>query len=280
MSILARELRHSTIGASISHIIGPAAMMTALDMHGFSLTLYPLGVEDAGLLAADTTVRAWPGMKPFSAPVIVRLPAGLERLSLAPSANPANRAVLMHACQALIAAEADLNVLDAKSGDGDTGSTLATAAKALIARMDHLPLADFTQLHRAIGQELSQTMGGSSGVLLAILFAATGDAFSRGLGLVAALKVGLERVQEVGGANLGDRTMIDALHPALDALPRGLREAASAARSGAMLTASMSRAQAGRAAYINAEHLHGHIDPGAEAVARVFECLSEVTVPG
>lgn len=279
MSILARELRHSTIGASISHIIGPAAMMTALDMHGFSLTLYPLGEEDAVLIGADTTVRAWPGMKPFSAPVIVPLPAGIERLSLAPSANPANRAVLMHACKALITAEADLNVLDAKLGDGDTGSTLATAAKALIARMDQLPLADLTQLHTAIGQELSQTMGGSSGVLMAILFAATGDAFSRGLGLVAAFKMGLERVQEVGGAKLGDRTMIDALHPSLDALPRGLREAAIAARSGAMPTASMYRAQAGRAAYINADQLDGHIDPGAEAVARLFECLSEIAAP-
>jgi triose/dihydroxyacetone kinase / FAD-AMP lyase (cyclizing) len=274
MSILARELRHSTIGNSISHIIGPAAMMTALDMHGFSVTLYPLSDEDMVLIAAETTVRAWPRMTPFTEPNILPLPPGLERLSLAPSANPANRAFLMHACQVLIAAEADLNVLDAKSGDGDTGSTLATAARALIERMDQLPLADFTQLHRAIGQELSQTMGGSSGVLLAILFAATGDAFSRGLGLVAAFKVGLERVQEVGGANLGDRTMIDALRPALDALPHGLRDAAIAARSGAILTASMSKAQAGRATYVNAEYLHGHIDPGAEAVARLFEGLS------
>ncbi len=274
MSILARELRHSAIGKSISHIIGPAAMMTALDMHGFSVTLYPLRDDDMALIAAETTVRAWPGMMQFTEPHIMPLPPGLDRISLAPSANPANRAFLMQACHVLIAAEAELNALDAKSGDGDTGSTLATAAKALIARMDQLPLADFTQLHRAIGQELSQTMGGSSGVLLAILFAATGDAFSRGLGLVAAFKVGLERVQEVGGANLGDRTMIDALRPALDALPNGLHEAARAARSGAILTASMSKALAGRATYVNAEYLHRHIDPGAEAVARLFEGLS------
>ncbi len=278
MSIVAEELRQSSIGSAISHIIGPAAMMTALDMHGFSLTLYPLGAEDADLLSADTKVRAWPGMQPFSAALVIPLPVGLEQASLAPSANPANKAILERACAALIAAETDLNTLDAKSGDGDTGSTLAGAARALIARIDQLPLADLTQLHRAIGQELSQTMGGSSGVLLAILFTATGDALSRGLGLTSALKVGLTRMQEVGGAKPGDRTMIDALDPALDALPRGLAEAATAARAGANLTATMSKALAGRATYISAEQLKGHIDPGAEAVARLFECLRE-TLP-
>jgi triose/dihydroxyacetone kinase / FAD-AMP lyase (cyclizing) len=275
MSIVAEELRQSSIGGAISHIIGPAAMMTALDMHGFSLTLYPLGAEDADLLSADTKVQAWPGMKPFSAALVIPLPIGLEQASLAPSANPANKAILERACAALIAAETDLNTLDAKSGDGDTGSTLAGAARALIARINQFPLADLTQLHRAIGQELSQTMGGSSGVLLAILFTATGDALSRGFGLTSALKVGLTRMQEVGGAKPGDRTMIDALDPALDALPRGLAEAAAAARTGANLTATMSKALAGRASYISAEQLQGHIDPGAEAVARLFECLRE-----
>ena len=83
-------------------------------------------------------------------------------------------AFLERCCNALIAAEADLNALDAKSGDGDTGSTLASAARALVEARDRLPLADATQLYRAIGLELSQTMGGSSGVLLAIFFAAAG----------------------------------------------------------------------------------------------------------
>lgn len=273
MSIVADELRQSSIGGAISHVIGPAAIMTALDMHGFSLTLYPLCAEDADLLLAETKVQAWPGMRPFSAALVIPLPVGLEQSSLAPSAHPANQAILERACEALIAAEAYLNTLDAKSGDGDTGSTLAGAARALIARMNQLSLADLTQLHRAIGQELSKTMGGSSGVLLAIFFAATGDALSRGLGLTAALKVGLQRIQEVGGAKPGDRTMIDALHPALEALPHGLGEAAAAARAGADLTASMSKAHAGRATYISAEQLQGHVDPGAEAVARLFECL-------
>ena len=280
MSILAAALRASSIGPAISHIIGPAAMMTALDMHGFSVTLYPLSPEDTDLLAATTSVHAWPGLRPFLEPTVVPLPDGLLPLVLIPSAHPANRAFLTCACNALIAAESDLNQLDAKSGDGDTGSTLATAAKALLVRLDQLPLADDTQLFRAIGQELSQTMGGSSGVLLALFFAASGDALARGLNMSASLKVGLERIQEVGGAKAGDRTMIDALQPALDALPHGLPEAAVQARDGANKTAALSKALAGRAAYISPEQLQGHIDPGAEAVARLFDAISQHRAPG
>jgi triose/dihydroxyacetone kinase / FAD-AMP lyase (cyclizing) len=85
-----------------------------------------------------------------------------------PSDHKETRAFVINCCEILIAAEQDLNALDAKSGDGDTGSTLAGASRALIKAIDRLPLSDHTQLYRAIGQELSQTMGGSSGVLLAI----------------------------------------------------------------------------------------------------------------
>jgi len=142
--------------------------------------------------------------------------------------------------------------------------------------LDRLPLADHTQLLRAIGQELSQTMGGSSGVLLAIFFTAAGDAASSGRSMVSALKDGLERMQQIGGAQLGDRTMVDALKPALDALEaKGMGAAADAARKGAVHTSTIVKAKAGRASYINAQQLEGHIDPGAEAVARLFEDLSK-----
>ena len=62
--------------------------------------------------------------------------------------------------------------------------------------------------------------------------------------------------------------------PALDALTDGLPAAAKAARKGADHTASMTHAKAGRASYISAEQLIGHNDPGAEAVARLFESLT------
>ncbi len=82
-------------------------------------------------------------------------------------------------------------------------------------------------------------------------------------------------MQEIGGASVGDRTMIDALSPALERLEAGLAAAAEAARKGADMTAQMGRAKAGRAAYVNARQLEGNNDPGAEAVARLFEFLAK-----
>src|SRR5690606_29915929 len=92
--------------------------------------------------------------------------------------------------------------------------------------------------------------------------------------VVEALRAGLARMQQVGGARLGDRTMVDALAPALDALGQGLAAAAVAARQGADRTAGMTRARSGRASYVGAAQLAGHVDPGAEAVARVFSALA------
>ena len=121
-------------------------------------------------------------------------------------------------------------------------------------------------------------MGGSSGVLLAIFFAAAGDASASGKDAIGALKAGLARVQQVGGAQPGDRTMVDALLPALEALHLGLGEAARAARAGADATAQITRARAGRASYLAEASLAGHNDPGAEAVALLFENLSGVAL--
>ncbi len=274
MSILAHELADAPIAAQISHIVGPAAMMTSLEMRGFSISIYPAPAEDLMALQATTPLSAWPGVNAVVDVPVLDLPDGLKPIKPLASDHPETRSFLTRCCEILIAAEADLNALDAKSGDGDTGSTLAGAARALIAAMDSLPLADHTQLYRAIGQELSQTMGGSSGVLLAIFFTAAGDAASSGQTMRDSLHVGLSRMQEIGGAQPGDRTMIDALKPALEKLGNGLPDAAEAARAGADKTAKMLRARAGRASYINAEQLRGHVDPGAEAVARLFERLS------
>ena len=274
MAVLTEELARSDIGPQIKWIVGPAELMTSLDMQGFSVSLLPATPEDIAALEAPAAPRAWPGLETLGAVPVLPVPDGLTPIRLAASEHPGNRALLDRCCAILIAAEADLDGLDAKSGDGDTGTTLATAARALRKTLDKLPLADTTQLCRAIGIELSQTMGGSSGVLLAIFFAAAGDASASGKTWIEALRAGLERVMQVGGARPGDRTMIDALAPALDALPRGLAAAAAAARAGADRTAEITRAKAGRATYLAQDSLAGHKDPGAEAVARLFEELA------
>jgi len=275
MSILANELLVSSIADNLKLIIGPAPLMTALDMRGFSVSVYSVTNENEALLGEPCAPSAWPGCKSVNSVIIKELPDGLTPVKPVPSWHEPMANFITRWCQVLIDSEADLNALDAKSGDGDTGATLAGAAKALISALDRMPLLDPTQLYRAIGQELSQTMGGSSGVLLSIFFTATAEAASSGLPMVAALKEGLGRMQKIGGAQLGDRTMVDALKPALDALDDSFSAAASAARKGAINTSTITRAKVGRASYVSAEQLLGHIDPGAEAVARLFENLRD-----
>lgn len=274
MMVLAEELAKSPISDGISYFVGPAALMTSLDMRGFSVSIMPVDEDQIRAMHTAVDPVAWPGMQSVGTIAVLPMPDGLSPIQAMPSEHPAHQAFLEKCCDIMIASEKDLNTLDAKSGDGDTGSTLATAASALQRSVGKLPLADMTQLYRAIGSELSQTMGGSSGVLLAIFFNAAGDASANGKSAIGALQAGLERIMQVGGASLGDRTMIDALSPALEALKvGGLAEAAKAARAGADETANITTAKAGRAAYVSAANLRGHNDPGAEAVARLLEGL-------
>ncbi|WP_170442186.1 dihydroxyacetone kinase subunit DhaK [Ruegeria arenilitoris] len=271
MAVLTHALSETGIA---HHIIGPAPMMTSLDMHGFSVSILPVDQDDLSALEAPVDLAAWPAVNSIDPVKVAPLPDGLTPIDPIPSNNPTTRETISRLSELLINAEKNLNELDAKSGDGDTGSTLATAARALQGSLDRMPLADLTQLFPALGNELSQTMGGSSGVILAIFFNAAGDACANGATVAKSLEEGLKRVSQVGGAKVGDRTMIDALAPALAALPSGLAHAASAAREGANNTAKIRRAKAGRAAYVPEENLVGHNDPGAEAVALLFEGLA------
>ena len=273
MSILTSTLMKSSLGGRIKEVIGPSALMTSLDMKGFSVSLFSPSGEDLTALRASVIPTSWPGLKKAEKAEIIDIPEGLRPAKPVPSNNEKTKNLIVKCCRILSELEAELNSLDAKSGDGDTGSTLATAAKSLSSRLDQLPLAEPPQLLRSIGQELSETMGGSSGVLMAIFFAASGDSLSGGGDITKALKNGLERIKQVGGAKPGDRTLIDALEPALEVLGQGLEDAAIAARKGADATAKITRAKAGRASYVSEENLAGYNDPGAEAVARLFEGL-------
>ncbi len=272
MSVLTHALSETGMAR---HIIGPSPMMTSLDMHGFSVSVLPVSEGELSALEAPVALVAWPGVNSIDPIQVAPLPDGLTPIDPIPSNNPATKETITRLSELMINAEKDLNELDAKSGDGDTGSTLATAARALQGSLDRMPLADLTQLFPALGNELSQTMGGSSGVILAIFFNAAGDACASGASIPKSLAEGLNRVSQVGGAKVGDRTMIDALAPALDALPFGLVQAAHAAREGADSTANIHRAKAGRAAYVPEENLMGNNDPGAEAVALLFEGLAQ-----
>ena len=275
MHLVANEILRHADGKKIKLVVGPAPLMTSLDMHGVSASLLPLNSMFEKALLARVGAAAWPGALLVSKPKLLKLPKEITARKSKPSANVALRNIVEHACGVLMAKEAALNALDAKVGDGDTGSTIATAARNLKAELNSLPLANTAEFFAALSGTLSKTMGGSSGVLLAILFAAAGTAAAKTT-WASALQMGLNRMMEYGGAKPGDRTMIDALEPALAALASGksLAGAALAARHGANATAKMTSARAGRSTYVSAANLEGIVDPGAEAVACLLEGLS------
>ncbi|MBS2017659.1 MAG: dihydroxyacetone kinase subunit DhaK [Deltaproteobacteria bacterium] len=257
-------------------VFGPARLMTSLDMKGFSVSV--LGLDDSTIEAAllsPVGATAWPVARRPERVVPIALPEGVRVALPAASSHPERRRILEKICDALVAKQAELDALDAKVGDGDTGSTLATAARALRAELDAMPFADAPALCGAVSDRLSTVMGGTSGVLLAIFTAAVGARVGSA-GWPAALREGLRRVQEYGGAQLGDRTMLDALDPAIVALEttNDLGAAARAAAEGAARTASMSRARAGRSSYVREDALAGVPDPGAVAVAALFEAIA------
>ena len=276
MSLLTNEVLKSAHGKKIKLVCGPAALVTSLDMHGFSLSLLPLKPEFEVALKSPASPLVWPGVHTHAKPKLVKLPAVMKTKAVKASRNPQREKLLNHACSILIGAEAKLNALDAKVGDGDTGSTMATAARHLQLSLNKLPLAKLDQFFMGVSTAMTRDMGGSSGVLLAIFFAAASHASASGANWQIALKAGLDKMMEYGGAKSGDRTMIDALAPALDVLAKSgnLSKAAQAARKGADSTAGMMRARAGRSTYVSAENLKGINDPGAEAVAILLEGLS------
>jgi triose/dihydroxyacetone kinase / FAD-AMP lyase (cyclizing) len=274
MGVVAHEVLRSALGARVRLLLGPGPFMTALNMNGFSLSLLRLDPAREAALSAPVAPPAWPAMQaPAAVTTVPR--AESDPRAPEPSAGPALAATIRAACDRLLALEAELNRLDARAGDGDTGSTAAAGARSLIAALPSLPLADPAATCLRIGDLLSSSMGGSSGVLLSIFFTATGQRLAEGADLPAALAEGLARIRFYGGAAPGDRTLIDALAPALDALRQGgLADAARAAATGAEATAGMARARAGRAAYLGGTDLSGTPDAGAAAVAAVFAALA------
>lgn len=158
------------------------------------------------------------------------------------------------------------DALDAVTGDGDFGSTVARGAAAVVrARPDDL---------RTAGLAFAAAAGGSSGALLgAALVRLDGHGLSgeSDAGAVATALLDADAaVAELGGAALGDKTLRDALHPAATALAdAGVAAAITAARSGADATAGLT-ARRGRSAYAG-ERSVGAVDPGAVAVADVLE---------
>lgn len=278
MALLTKELAHSALREQIAYLIGPATLVSSLDMKGFSLSLIVLNQVIEEALLADVETSGWVKAVAF-APLRTLTHAKVhDALQVQPSENPQVHALVAQATQTLLGLEARLNALDAKVGDGDTGSTFALGAQDIATQLKQnaLPLNNPAQLLQLIGERLATVMGGSSGVLMSLFFTAAGQALAQGETLPDALLAGLKQMKFYGGAAPGDRTLIDALQPALEALrDKGLAEAIVAAQQGADSTATMQKAKAGRASYVNSDNLNGVPDPGAVAVAEVFAAFAK-----
>ena len=277
MSIITNEVLLSSYADQIKLVVGPAGLMTSLNMYGFSFSLLPLTPELELMIKEPVEPSAWPAAVAPKKPSIFKIDHLNLRREFKPSKNPKTQDFLQTICSALLHAESYLNELDKKVGDGDTGTTFAAGATGIMELLEsnNLPLNEPGDLFVAIGELLASHMGGSSGVLASIMFTNAGACLSKGNDLQASLNSGVNMMMKYGGAQLGSRTMLDALIPAIEKLEsRDLRAAALAAREGADSTAKMSKADSGRSSYLRAESLKDIVDPGAEAIAIIFESIA------
>ncbi|MFP4234851.1 MAG: dihydroxyacetone kinase subunit DhaL [Nitriliruptoraceae bacterium] len=177
----------------------------------------------------------------------------------------------------VIAEHADeLTQLDSAIGDADHGTNMRRGCRAAVEALEAAGPEDVSGFGRAIAMKLISAVGGTSGPLYGSFFLALGTAGGStgeldGAGTVAALRAAVEAVQKRGKAEPGDKTMIDALLPAVEAMEASLGEGGSladalaagtkAAEEGMRATIPM-LARKGRASYLG-ERSIGHQDPGA-----------------
>jgi dihydroxyacetone kinase-like protein len=184
----------------------------------------------------------------------------------------------------------ELTKLDAAIGDGDHGTNMTRGFRAVLERLDGLPEgADMGAVFKAVSMALIGKVGGASGPLYGSFYLAMGRALGdatevEDAALAAALRAGYDSVVARGKAQLEDKTMLDALHPALAALDAALADgkdlgaaldaAEAAAREGVAATIPMV-ARKGRASYLG-ERSRGHQDPGATSSHLILGVLADV----
>ncbi len=182
---------------------------------------------------------------------------------------------------------AELVALDTAIGDGDHGTNMDRGMKKVLEKLDSQEGADIGALLKTVAMTLISSVGGAAGPLYGTLFlqmgtSAAGKEELDVAGWAAALEAGVKGVQARGKAEPGDKTMIDALLPAVEALQAGdgtgaLSRAADAAEEGMKATIPM-EARKGRASYLGPRSI-GHQDPGATSsyllMRSAAEALSE-----
>jgi len=183
--------------------------------------------------------------------------------------------------------EKELTRLDSAIGDADHGANMTRGLKAVVAKLDESTPAGPAALLKQVGMTLVSTVGGASGPLYGTFFlrmaTAAGDADTLDQAAFAvALRAGVDGVVARGKAEAGDKTMYDALAPAVDALDAALggadttgalHAAAGAAAQGRDATTPM-QARKGRASYLG-ERSVGHQDPGATSATLLLQAAAD-----
>ncbi|WP_342241070.1 dihydroxyacetone kinase family protein [Inquilinus sp. OTU3971] len=265
--------------------------LTALDMPGCSLSLLKLDDERIALLDAPAQAPAWPGGGRIGPKRRIHAPEPAPAARddtppspLAPALQEAGRVV----ADALVKAEPHLTDLDSRAGDGDLGASMVRAAEAIHALPD-AAWADPSRALAAVGDALRRAIGGSSGpfyatALLRASRRLAGEAVPAPAAWAEAFTVAAQAIAELGGAKPGDRTMLDALHPATEAFAAAVASGKSpaeawgvcvaAAAAGTDATARM-LPRLGRASYLG-ERAIGVPDAGAAAVLVWLQALKAV----
>jgi dihydroxyacetone kinase-like protein len=186
----------------------------------------------------------------------------------------------------------ELTRLDSAIGDADHGINMDrgfTAVRGKLAELDNG--TDLGALAKAVGMTLISTVGGASGPLYGTLFLRWATAFGDvaevdAAGLGTALRAGLEGVIQRGKAGLDDKTMVDALLPAVDAYDGAAADGIGAALDAAATASAEGRdrvtplvARKGRASYLG-ERSANHQDPGATSTTILLESLRDATAAG
>lgn len=182
-----------------------------------------------------------------------------------------------------------LTQLDAAIGDADHGANMDRGFRAVVARIPEMAEKDVGAIFRAVGMVLVSTVGGAAGPLYGTFFIQAGAPLAGKVEIapadwLAALEAGVKGVMARGKAVPGDKTMVDALTPALEAarlalnngkpFAQALRESAAAAYKGAEDTIPIV-ARRGRASYLG-ERSAGHQDPGATSSAMLLTTAANV----
>jgi dihydroxyacetone kinase len=290
LSIVAR---HALMRLAKAGVRAEAALagsfLTALEMPGVSVSLLKLDDRRLGRLLAPSAAGSWVApTRPAASAGSVTVPAEAGHGGGRGQAwsVEGHRRRFADAIAAVVAAlpaeEARLTELDSVVGDGDIGISLSRGSRAVAELMPRLDMDHPAAALADISATLRRHLGGTSGPLYAVfvLRAATSLAGASDPGAAsawaAAFRSGCDAMQALGGARAGDRTMLDALLPAADALEQGggIRGAVAAAEAGVDATRAM-QPRLGRSSYVGDRAL-GHPDPGAYAVAVWLGAIASV----